>query len=84
MATDIAESTVSIIAEAGRLDPATITLETPLDELGIESLELTEIIMELEDTHDIEIDLNTAEAWQSLKTVGDIISQVQKLVDAKA
>jgi nodulation protein F len=54
-----------------------------LAELEIDSLVLTEIVMDIEDQHDIEIDLNTAEAWESLKTVGDIVDTVKQLVAAK-
>jgi hypothetical protein len=39
--------------------------------------------MDIEDQHDIEIDLNTAEAWESLKTVGDIVDMVKQLIAAK-
>jgi nodulation protein F len=84
MTSEVEQSTLAIITEASHLDSTDVTRDTPLEELGIESLELTEIIMDLEDKHDIEIDLNTAEAWQSMKTVGDIIDAVQKLVSAKA
>jgi nodulation protein F len=39
--------------------------------------------MDIEDKYDIEIDMNTAEAWESLKTVGDIVDVVKALVAAK-
>ena len=39
--------------------------------------------MDIEDQHNIEIDLNTAEAWESLKTVGDMVDMVKKLVAAQ-
>jgi nodulation protein F len=83
MANDIETSTIALIASAGETDPDKITLETELAELEIDSLALTEIVMEIEDQHDIEIDLNTAEAWESLKTVGDMIDMVKKLIAAQ-
>ena len=65
-------------------DPAlTVTPETPLDELGIHSLELTEIIFDLEEAYGIEIEMNTAEAWSKLKTINDIIEAVRGLIAAK-
>ncbi|MCY0092784.1 acyl carrier protein [Hoeflea ulvae] len=80
MANDIEASIIALIASAGDIEPGVITSETELAELDIDSLVLTEIVMDIEDEHDIEIDLNTAEAWESLKTVGDIVNMVKKLV----
>jgi nodulation protein F len=84
MSNDVAERTISVIAEHLGRDSATITRDTHLDELGVNSLELTEIVMELEDLFDVEIDQNAAEAWASLKNVGNIIDAIEKLAKAKA
>lgn len=83
MSTDIETSIIALIASAGEIEAGEITRETELAELEIDSLVLTEIVMDIEDMHDIEIDLNTAEAWESLKTVGDIVDMVKNLVAAK-
>ena len=60
-----------------------IMLETELTELGIHSLELTEIIFDIEDEFGIEVELNTADAWSSLSNVGDIVEAVRTLVEKK-
>lgn len=60
-----------------------ITTETELSALGIHSLELTEIIFDLEEDYGIEIEMNTVDAWNNLKNVGDIVSAVQALIDKK-
>ncbi|WP_339759554.1 phosphopantetheine-binding protein [uncultured Hoeflea sp.] len=83
MAKDIEASIIGMIASAGEIEASEISRETELAELEIDSLVLTEIVMDIEDEHDIEIDLNTAEAWESLKTVGDIVDVVKNLVAAK-
>ena len=83
MSDDIESSTIALIASAGEIDPGRITRDTELAELEIDSLVLTEIVMDIEDKYDIEIDLNTAEAWESLKTVGDMLDMVKSLVAAK-
>ena len=57
-----------------------ITLDTGMDELGIHSLELTEIIFELEDEFGIEIETNAVEAWSKLSNVGDIVEAVRGLI----
>ncbi|TIT77687.1 MAG: acyl carrier protein, partial [Mesorhizobium sp.] len=40
-----------------------ITASTDLNTLGIHSLELTEIIFDLEEKYGIEIEMNTVDAW---------------------
>lgn len=60
-----------------------ITRDTELADIGVSSLELTEIVMDLEDLFDIHIDLNAAEAWESLRNVGDIVDAIDKLVSAR-
>jgi len=66
-----------LIAEALNLDEAEITLEATLkDDLGIDSLDAVELIMELEDGFDVKIE--DAEA-QAFVTIGDIV----KLLEAK-
>lgn len=83
MSDSVETSTIALIATAGETEPGEISRETELSELEIDSLALTEIVMEIEDEHDIEIDLNTAEAWETLKTVGDLIDMVKKIIAAQ-
>ncbi|KJS08519.1 MAG: NodF [Hoeflea sp. BRH_c9] len=82
MSNDIETSIIAMIATAVETDADKITRDSELAELDIDSLVLTEIVMEIEDKYDIEIDLNTAEAWESLKTVGDMLDMVKSLVAA--
>lgn len=81
---EIAKKVISVIAGVSPLAEDEITTASELDELEINSLELTEVVMDLEDEYDVEVDLNTAEAWQSLKTVGDVIVLVKQLVAEKS
>jgi nodulation protein F len=83
MSNDVEASIIAIIAPAAETEAGEITRETELAELEIDSLVLTEVVMDIEDKYDIEIDMNTAEAWESLKTVGDIADVVKALVAAK-
>lgn len=80
---DIATRVVEIIANTSKLDAAQISRETELDEIGISSLELTEVVMDLEDVFGVEVDLNASEAWDALKNVGDVIDSIAALVKAK-
>jgi nodulation protein F len=61
----------------------TITPQTDLSDLGIHSLELTEIIFDLEEAYDIEVEMNTSEAWSKLSNVGDIVEAVRALIAKK-
>jgi nodulation protein F len=61
-----------------------ITTATELTELGIHSLELTEIVFDLEEAYGIEIEMNTVEAWNNLKNVGDIVTAVRALIEKQS
>lgn len=61
-----------------------ITMDTELTALGIHSLELTEIIFDLEEAYGIEIEMNTVDAWNNLKNVGDMVEAVKALIAQKA
>jgi nodulation protein F len=84
MTDTIAEDIIAKIERHGELEPGSVTPESELGSLGIHSLELTEIIFDIEDEYDVQIDMNTAEAWNNLRNVGDIIASVRKLVETKA
>ncbi len=79
---DVTARAIDIIASYSSLDAAQITRETELDLIGINSLELTEVVMDLEDHYGVQIDLNASEAWDSLKTVGDVVETIEKLIDS--
>lgn len=76
---DVSTQTIKLISEALETDTAAITRDTNLDELGIDSMKLTEVIMDLEELFDIRIDLNAAESWEAYKNVGNIIDAISEL-----
>ncbi|MCF6321952.1 MAG: phosphopantetheine-binding protein [Rhizobiaceae bacterium] len=78
---DVAEIIQEVRPE---LKDTEITNDTQFDTLGLSSLELTEVILELEDRHDVEIDISTVDAADSLKTVGDIVSTLEELLKSKS
>ncbi|MEL6201893.1 MAG: phosphopantetheine-binding protein [Pseudomonadota bacterium] len=83
MSDDVFEKTRSIVAEKAELDANSLTRDSVLEDIEIQSLELAEIIFDLEDAFDIEIELNAAKAWEELKTVGDVTDAITKIVEAK-
>ncbi len=84
MADALATDIIAKIERHGELEPGSVTPESELDSLGIHSLELTEIIFDIEDEYGVAVDMNTAEAWTNLRNVADIITAVRKLVEEKA
>lgn len=69
------ERVKTLMAEALNLDIADITPEATLkDDLGIDSLDAVELIMELEDEFDVKVE--DAEA-QGFVTIGDIVALLE-------
>jgi acyl carrier protein len=62
-----------IIAKQAQVDSSVITPESVLSELGVTSLDLVEIILTIEDKYDVIISVDAVEAWNSYKTVADLI-----------
>ena len=62
------EKIAELIAEKIDMDASEIKAETTLEDLGIDSLDVTEIAMDIESEFDIEF-----EADASMKTVADIV-----------
>jgi acyl carrier protein len=79
----VAEGVMEIIAVRAKREPAQLNGSDWLDELSIESLDVVEMIFELEDRFGIEIPLNANNAGKEFKTVGDVVLLVERLVAAK-
>jgi len=83
--TDIVAEVIEVICEVHPdLDASSLSKDTEFETLSLSSLELTEVIMEMEDRHDVELDLNTVDAAQSLKTIGDIVKLLEDIIREKA
>ncbi len=80
---DLAKDIIAKVKAHADASVGEITPETELTALGIHSLELTEIIFDLEDAYGIEIEMNTVDAWSQLKNVGDMVTAVRGLIDKK-
>ena len=78
---EIADKTISVIAEFKEIDKGTITVDTKLTDLGMDSLDALNLVFELEEAFDIVIpDENAFET----ETVADMVSGIEKLLEAKA
>lgn len=73
------EKLVSIIAEFTNVDESQITKETKfVDDLNVDSLDLVQIIMALEEEYDIEINNEQAE---KIVTVNDAIEAINSQIN---
>lgn len=78
------DDVIEIICEVRtELNASELSKDTQFDTLGLSSLELTEVILELEERHEVEIDISTVDAADSLKTVGDIVTTLEELLKSK-
>ena len=62
----------AMIADKMDIDPSTITEESTFEELKLDSLDLVEIVMDVEDEFDICI-----ETSDCLNTIGDLIALIR-------
>jgi len=65
------EKVKELLAEHLEMDVAEITDETTFDDLGVDSLDAVEIMMEMED--EFEIEIKPAEAGKSVKELVNYI-----------
>jgi len=72
----VAKRVIAIIAEHMGLKPEEITRESTRDDLGTDSLDEMEIVMEVEDEFEFVVPDLTA---QEFKTVGELIDYVAKV-----
>ena len=71
------EQVNAIICKELKLDPSKVLEYSNLkDDLGADSLDAVEIIMDIEDEFNIQIDDSEAE---NIKTVGDIVKYIEAL-----
>ena len=68
------EKVVQIIAETRDMDPAEITRETTFDAMELDSLDVVEVIMAIEEAFGITID-----GADELRTVGELVDLVESL-----
>ena len=78
---------IAILAEQAVLDPAMISADMTLADLGIDSVALVESIFAIEETFDISVPFNANAPSDNdfdISTVRSMIAAVEKLVAAKA
>ena len=70
---------IEIINEQLNIDDAVITEETSfMDDLGVDSLDLLELVMAFEEEYNIELN---PEELEGIQTVGDVMDYIKKYTD---
>ena len=77
MAASIEQQVINIVAKKRKLDPATVTLDSTFEQLGIDSLDAADLLFTFEDTFGIAVPDDVA---QSMKSVRQVVDGVRRLV----
>ncbi|WP_226621568.1 acyl carrier protein [Alloyangia pacifica] len=83
----VKDKVIEIIAEQAVLEPSDVTMESTLEDLGIDSLGLVESIFAIEEAFDISVPFNANEPEQSdfdISSVASIVAGIEKLVAEQA
>ena len=79
----IKERVINIIAEQAVLEPEDVTMDSSLEDLGIDSLGLVESIFAIEEEFDISVPFNANEPNAGdfdISNVSSIVAGIEKLV----
>ena len=71
MSDKVFQAIAELIAERNDSDPAEITRDTRFQDVGVDSLDTVEMLMNLEDKIGVEIELS-----QKVETVGELVDYV--------
>lgn len=83
----VKDKVIEIIAEQAVLDVSDVTMDSTLEELGIDSLGLVESIFAIEEAFDVQVPFNAnnpSESEFDISSVSAIISAVEGLVKAQS
>ncbi|MEL6198368.1 MAG: phosphopantetheine-binding protein [Pseudomonadota bacterium] len=86
MSDDVTDRVVAIIAEQAMVDAQEIKPETTIDDLGLDSLSLVEVVFGIEEAFDISVPFNANEPSASdfdIRNVGKIVEGVKQLIAEK-
>ncbi len=80
---DTKDKVIEIIAEQAVLEPSDVTMDSTLEDLGIDSLGLVESIFAIEEAFDISVPFNANAPQESdfdISSVASIVAGIEKLV----
>lgn len=68
------EKVIKVLAEYKEIDPAEISMDTTFEELGFDSLDIVEIVMNLEEVFGLELEMN-----EGLVDVKSLVAYIESL-----
>lgn len=83
---NIRDRVIEIIAEQAVLEPSDVTMDSTLEDLGIDSLGLVESIFAIEEAFDIAIPFNANNPQDSafdISSVASIVAGIEQLAQAQ-
>ena len=83
---DVEEKVIGILAEQAFVDAKDVSLDQSLEDLGIDSLGLVEIVFAIEEAFEVQVPFNANDPAQSdfdISSVRAIVDAVSKLVGEK-
>ena len=82
---NIEADVISMVREAARVGDVPIDLDTSLEQLGIESLDMVELLFAIEDRFGIDVPYNANAVGESgLAKVRDVVAAIQQLISQRA
>jgi len=74
---------INIVAKQAKAEAATLSRDTELAALNLQSIDVVELVFAIEEKYDIEVPYAPGDQYTtgiSFKTVGDIVDGISKLV----
>ena len=84
---DTTDRVIRIIAEQAMLEPSDVTMQSTLEDLGIDSLGLVESIFAIEEEFDISVPFNANNPEESdfdISSVASIVAGIEKMIAAQS
>lgn len=81
MPDSIESQVIDIIARKRKLDPATITVDSTFEQLGLDSLDATDLLFVFEDTFGVVV---PDDAAQSMRSVRQVVDGIRRLLADRA
>ncbi|WP_428376974.1 acyl carrier protein [Lichenicoccus sp.] len=73
---------LDIVAKETQIDRARLTPEASIEALGIPSLDMVQVIFEIEARYDVEIPVAPERAGGEFSTIGDLVAHALRAIDA--
>lgn len=84
MSETIEAQVISLVRDAARAGSIPIDLDTSFEQIGIESLDMVELLFAIEDRFGIDVPYNANAIDAGMATVGDVVAAIRQLIAGRA